>query len=669
MSYIVESILNYVKKENTDYAILLNGKWGSGKTYFWENILKDEIENLKVNEKNQKTIYVSLYGITSIEEINKRIVIENLMNKSKKVQQLVSGKLSGKITEMAKMGMGIVKSLDIPVLNKVLESDINYENLLDFTDIVLCFDDLERANLEITDILGYINNFVEHDGAKVIIIGNEKEISEKLNGRNLELKMLVSSFFLDKEDNVREMNQENKLTEKVISLFGRTNEYIRIKEKLIGKTLTIIPDYPSLINHIINFNHDEPFKEFLNDNLEIIINVFRDSNTENIRILKQGLDDFQLIFHKYQENYSQLGDEVLSAILIFTLAASFEIKSGAERNEGLSGATNNTLLEIRFTREFDKSKKSEKTYLELFIEKYYSNLNIKDRMYFFRFVEILVRKGIFNIDVFTEEMNNFEYNTLEITPIYLKLITQWYWELSDEEFIEAEKQAYQKLMNGEVHFSLYFQAFFLYRDLIKRGLIQKDVNEIRDGLLNGLELAEAKAEFLPTLDLTFRNGMLKKDDIDGNFFKEKIIEINLRLREKLFETEVKELLECMKVTYPKFSKDMKGKYSTVPVFSKFDAKDLFENVLSLNNNYTLDFIDLLQQRYNHKEVIKNYELYLDKSNLNLLRNSIDSYVEGSRVTLKISYLNDLSRLIDSTIKELEYEELKDLEREKNNSQE
>ena len=56
------------------------------------------------------------------------------------------------------------------------------------------FDDLERASLDINEILGYINNFVEHDNIKVIIIANENEIEDKLNEKNLELKMLTTCF-------------------------------------------------------------------------------------------------------------------------------------------------------------------------------------------------------------------------------------------------------------------------------------------------------------------------------------------------------------------------------------------------------------------------------------------------------------------------------------------
>ncbi|MFM7717389.1 MAG: P-loop NTPase fold protein, partial [Microcystis sp.] len=39
MEQIKTIFTEYLKKENTQYAILLNGAWGSGKTYFWKNEL------------------------------------------------------------------------------------------------------------------------------------------------------------------------------------------------------------------------------------------------------------------------------------------------------------------------------------------------------------------------------------------------------------------------------------------------------------------------------------------------------------------------------------------------------------------------------------------------------------------------------------------------------
>ena len=41
---IKEEVLRYLKDESYQYAILIDGEWGSGKTYFVNNILTKEIK-------------------------------------------------------------------------------------------------------------------------------------------------------------------------------------------------------------------------------------------------------------------------------------------------------------------------------------------------------------------------------------------------------------------------------------------------------------------------------------------------------------------------------------------------------------------------------------------------------------------------------------------------
>ena len=84
MEDLVESILDYVRSDYTDYAIMINGEWGSGKTYFWNNKIRKKIETMQLNGKRYTTIYMSLYGISNLEEISKKIFIETtqLMDKN-----------------------------------------------------------------------------------------------------------------------------------------------------------------------------------------------------------------------------------------------------------------------------------------------------------------------------------------------------------------------------------------------------------------------------------------------------------------------------------------------------------------------------------------------------------------------------------------------------------
>ena len=74
MEDLVESILDYVRADYTDYAIMINGEWGSGKTYFWNNKIRNKIDSLQLNGKQYTTIYMSLYGISNLEEISKKYV-------------------------------------------------------------------------------------------------------------------------------------------------------------------------------------------------------------------------------------------------------------------------------------------------------------------------------------------------------------------------------------------------------------------------------------------------------------------------------------------------------------------------------------------------------------------------------------------------------------------
>lgn len=662
MKYIEESILNYIKKENTNYAILLNGKWGSGKTYFFENSLKLAIENTDFNGKKKKTIYLSLYGISSLEEINKRIVLDNLLTSNDKVMNFLDSKWGGRITEVAKTGFEYIKTLDIPVFKDIVDTKINYENLLNFTDKVLVLDDLERANLDITDILGYINNFVEHDGVKVVIIGYEDEIAEKLIHRNLELKMLVSSIVLEKEIIVQSENHQsfgknqeseistsNLIEKKMNELFHRSNEYKRIKEKLIGKTLTLLPDYPALINNIVTQVGNNEIRDFLIQNIESVINVFKDSRTDNIRILKQGLDDFELIYSKFKEDYSELGEDVLLAILIYTLAVSFEIKSGQEGNGDLEGVTSDILFLIGFNR---TNKNYKETYIEKFIKKYSLSTYKAKGVSFFPFAERLVRKGILDLEKFSEEMKAILAIMGQDIPLYLRLIRDNFQDLTDEEFIEATRLAYEKLINGELHFVLYFRAFSLFRYFIEKGLFKKDLQDVKTELLNGLELSGMSGEYYSNLDTYFIGTNIEQQDNDLLEFKEKVISINTSFRLKSEEQRVHELMTYLDSDFRKFLYEMRESFFYVPVFDKYNVDDLFKKILSLTNSDTVSFTLLLEKRYAYKEDIKNYKLYLEEESLTVLQSKIEMFINGKEKTLKMTFLQDLSHSIEKVVAQM-----------------
>lgn len=66
MDTIVE-LENYCNIENPVGALLLTGEWGSGKTYLIKNDLA------KRSKDTHEIITISLFGISSVEEIHKAV--------------------------------------------------------------------------------------------------------------------------------------------------------------------------------------------------------------------------------------------------------------------------------------------------------------------------------------------------------------------------------------------------------------------------------------------------------------------------------------------------------------------------------------------------------------------------------------------------------------------
>ena len=328
MEDLVESILDYIRSDYTDYAIMINGEWGSGKTYFWNNKIRNKIENMHINGKQYTTIYMSLYGISNLEEISKKIFIETTQLMDKNLKKFMNSHNQSTIPEYAKTGLDMANFFGVTQNG----DRIDYGDFFSTDDKILCFDDLERANVDVIDILGYINNFVEHDHIKTIIICNEKELSAKLKSSNLEMKTFIATYLLDKEGDLSKVSDKpivEKIQDKIEYVFDKANDYERIKEKLIGETFEYAPEFNYIINGLLmRYEGNPELIRFLRENTRIIISTFNKSGTRNLRILKHALNDFKKIYEMVNKNYPNTNYRVLQTMLIFTRAISFEIQAG-----------------------------------------------------------------------------------------------------------------------------------------------------------------------------------------------------------------------------------------------------------------------------------------------------------------------------------------------------
>ncbi len=407
--HISKFLCYYIGLTNPQYAVLLKGKWGSGKTHFINNYKKI------LDRKKQRYIYISLYGVTSYEEIETKFleaIHPRLYNKKtifagKIAKQLLKGTLKIDLDDDKKADGNA--SVQIP--------NFKPEDLLNTKDYILIFDDLERSGINIVDLLGYINNFVEHQSYKVILIANEEELE-------------------------------------------KTKKYTQIKEKLIGKTFEFKTKkdsaYDSFLLELKNINKVK--ENILEKDKSKILELFEKSESNNLRALRQCLLDFERFYDEVLIIHIE-NKKLIKDILEWFFLFSFEIRQG-----------NNDILDL--FKEYHSSliidkneKEAEKTRYKFFLNKYNFEDNFNVIIPFNLWKEILLDSNI-NKEEINLALKNSKYYFDENTPSWKKL-TEFY-DLKDSEFDELLKDVYEKFIYNEYkdykQFNLVTSILFYFQE-------------------------------------------------------------------------------------------------------------------------------------------------------------------------------------------------------------
>lgn len=222
-------ILHYLTENKTKSAIMLTGDWGTGKSHYINNILKPFLENDESGK--HQCVIVSLYGIKDTIEISKAIYFET---RAQFLQTKTETGTAVKITART-IVKGVTSFFGIDLSTSSDDMRELYESA-DLSGKLIVLEDLERSGLDIIEVLGYVNNLVEQDSVKVMLVANEKALirTEVVTGKDANGK------------------------EKPVAVNTETTEqYLRTKEKTVSDTILYEEDYISAIQQIISsFDND-----------------------------------------------------------------------------------------------------------------------------------------------------------------------------------------------------------------------------------------------------------------------------------------------------------------------------------------------------------------------------------------------------------------------------
>lgn len=561
----IRNYLNaYVMNPDPRYAVMLKGKWGCGKSYFidgWLKAYQQSDEGVGAEDIVLKPVKVTLYGLKNTDQITKAIDREIhpfLYSKGMQVAKKIL-KVAGRI--VLKTGFD---------LNGDEKDDGTFSASLDSLSLLesndesikgvrfLIFDDMERCLIDMKELLGYINYFVEHCGCHVVLIGDE----QKVEGTQ---KKLLDEF----------------------------------KEKTVGREFEVEPDVEAAVTIFIE--EDMPRVEWLHEYRDLIIQVFKATECANLRILRQCIYDFKsqclLLDPKLVEN-----DQVALKNLLGNFVSVYCEYKGKNR-EVIKGWRNSYFWALSS----DKETPEKKAIRELQGKYSPTNTDGIDVLNTNMMPQIVwhLESG-YDIKDFIEKMLKQDQAPLTIVDRLAQ-----YYNMSNDEFIPLCKEAEEMLLRNDIP-NLYsfgrtvaFMAFFheerLYwatqalisrvkyylAEMINREKDKEQLYELRISFFSGMQSFGANKPLSMVVDIA---------EYLSQIFNAKEATLTSRMEEALLnlsDENVGQLESLDKSTAP----DKQSEYSLTPIFYRLDPCVLMERIRKLSNEGKRAFGSFLTQHY------------------------------------------------------------------------
>lgn len=565
---IFDFLNEYAKLPSPQYAVLLRGKWGCGKTYFVKHWLAefDKSDKLPANENSieLKPIYVSLFGMREISDIKSaidRCVNPFFYSKTGKILK-IAGRIASKI---------IFKTeLDI---DKDGKSETSFSGALDSLSIFendnkdevkgvkfIIFDDLERCQIPMKQLLGFINYFVEHCDCHVVVIGEEKYLDDKTQ-----------------------------------------HDLLEFKEKIVGREFEILPDIEAAIKLFV----DEPMMatDFLSKETGMIQLCFECSATHNLRLLRQSLLDFSSLISALPSNLVENNHEYLRSLLACFIAVYAEYRN-IDSHAFIVDWENCAVNAYVDTKDEESQK-------------------IRNLMGKYNRVNSLNQFEALSSELVPKIVEHIEKG-ISLASMFEKILSQKsrkltalerlgsFWDKTNEEFDELFDSLVKELKDGtisepvnigkSVGFLGYFDAMHF------RELLEETISDIKNRLLDIYQSCTSLKDLFKC-HYSFIQGYNYVRGYDQDKMKTKCI---MEFIGELFELKKEELPDDMQLALRQLSDenvdnlayidddsypDHSSNYRMRPIFAKENPHQLFDSLCKMSNRGRNAFSQFLASHY------------------------------------------------------------------------
>lgn len=593
-SSILKEIKYYIDTDFYNYAVMIDGAWGSGKTYFVKNVLLKKIES---NEK--RVLYVSLYGISNIQELGKKLYLDYLLkDKSKLVMEH---------TELVENVIGTIIDIGSPFMGKLGDIDIKerkiknivqnaVKHICPMKNCVLIFDDLERCDCSIQDILGYINGFVEQAGMKVIIIANQEEFRKKIDAQTLAMqiravigrdetldftepgngqlvKYLISMQNKQPENEKIKKVSLNVAKERVARVFGVESEYEHIREKIVGTVFHYNPDTKKVMSNLIqkNSTYNTNDRRQLEKNINYLAESMEKTKHVNFRTFQFFLQKMDKLLQVLDgEDYENI-DFIYKRVILSCWDSCILFKTGKLKDDWNDA-------------EYIEGVKFRVRVIEDYIK--YSWLNVEKGKRVFKKFDVEETR--------TKLLKNDPVNLLQ---------DKWYRADSDDFIVNNMNAVIENARKGIYDIGSYDRILQIFLQIHTAGFDIKYTDRLLEAMCEGIEAKRATGilDCIGTMsweskktEQLYKQYIRKLQEVYNKFMEKKSEDdLNIFLQEDNWAQKIYDY--CLNVKHPQKQEDYTKKLS--PFLKALDVKTLIGKLETSNGENLQKFASVLRLVY------------------------------------------------------------------------
>lgn len=150
-------------------VIALSGKWGTGKTHLWSEVIQESKD-----EYVKGALYVSLFGLSSIDQVKRKLIesvapgVEAHPKIWETAKQAVDAGI--KVLEGFHKGFAALNDLNLLLLAPVM-----------LREKIIVIDDIERKHekLGVDEILGFIDEYTQRHKARFVLVLNSDQLAKR----------------------------------------------------------------------------------------------------------------------------------------------------------------------------------------------------------------------------------------------------------------------------------------------------------------------------------------------------------------------------------------------------------------------------------------------------------------------------------------------------------